>query len=131
MIENKGFVAVDFYDGCMIYDFDEDDLHFCDFDCYVQGAFVLEEDRLPGSTRFMAPEEFIKGSVIDFKTTVFNLGAAAFVYLGNGVDKSLEGWTAVEPLYHVAKKAVSPNREERFANVNEFYRRWNEALTVN
>ncbi|MEU5103790.1 serine/threonine-protein kinase [Streptomyces sp. NPDC021354] len=70
-VEEAGFVAVDLYDGCMFYDFDEHRMMLCDMDEYRAGPFVLEADRLPGSTRYMAPEEFVRGAVIDIRTTVF------------------------------------------------------------
>lgn len=76
-LEEQGYVAVDFYDGCMIYDFELRELHLCDFDYYTKGAFILEKDRLFGSSRFMAPEEFIRGSRIDGRTNVYTMGATA------------------------------------------------------
>lgn len=128
VIESKGFVAVDFYAGCMIYDFDNDTLHCCDFDYYASGPFLLEEERLPGSRSLMAPEEFCKGSMIDHRTNVFTMGALAFMFLGNGV-RGRDHWRVSEQLFQVAYKAVSPNREERYANVKDFYSEWNRALT--
>lgn len=74
-VENAGHVAVDFYDGALLYDFAGDVVHLVDLDEYRPGPFVVEDERLPGSRRFMAPEEFVRGSVIDTRTTVFTLGA--------------------------------------------------------
>lgn len=47
-LETMGFIAVDFYDGCIIYDFQNNELHLCDFDHYTKGAFTLDEDRFIG-----------------------------------------------------------------------------------
>ena len=47
-----------------------------DLDEYRQGPFTVEVDRLPGSDRYMAPEEWERGATIDERTTVFNLGRA-------------------------------------------------------
>lgn len=127
-LERKGFVAVDFYDGCMIYDFQNEELHLCDFDHYTKGAFALDMDRLYGSSRFMAPEEFVRGSRIDHLTNVYTMGAAAFVFLANDGSRELSDWKASEALYRVALKAVSPSRVDRFRSVNEFYREWLKAL---
>ncbi|WP_225442551.1 serine/threonine-protein kinase [Paenibacillus lycopersici] len=126
-LEQKGYVAVDLYDGCMIYDFDREELHLCDFDHYTKGAFVLEMDRLYGSSRFMAPEEFVRGSLIDRVTNVFAMGAAAFVFLADG-SRDPDRWRASEGLRRVALKAASPDREQRYGSVGEFHDAWLEAL---
>jgi len=126
-LEAKGYVAVDFYDGCMIYDFDRHSIHICDFDYYSKGSFVLEMDRHYGSSRFMAPEEFIRGSTIDSLTNVYTMGAAAFVFLANN-SRSLQDWRASEALFEVASKAVSADRSGRFDSVRSFYEAWRNAL---
>lgn len=72
-VERAGFVAVDFYDGCLLYDFDRDLLRLLDFDEYQPGPFITTEQP-SGSRRFMAPEEWGVGHTIDFRTTVFTLG---------------------------------------------------------
>lgn len=76
-LTEHGFVASDFYDGCIIYDFDGAQTFLCDLDEYRPGPWKLERDRAYGSTRFMAPEEFRRGATIDHVTNVFNLGRAA------------------------------------------------------
>jgi hypothetical protein len=48
-VANAGFVAVDLYDGCFIYDFDARRMWICDLDEYRPGPFVLTDERLPGS----------------------------------------------------------------------------------
>ncbi|WP_217560749.1 hypothetical protein [Streptomyces sp. GbtcB6] len=72
-VERAGLVAVDLYDGCMLYDFGNRRMFLCDLDEYRPGPFILETDRLPGSRRYMAPEEFAKRSTIDTRTTVYVL----------------------------------------------------------
>jgi serine/threonine protein kinase len=69
-----GFVSVDLYDGCFLYDFDRHQMRLIDLDEYRTGPFTVDADRLPGSKRYMAPEEFQRGSTIDERTTVFHLG---------------------------------------------------------
>jgi serine/threonine-protein kinase len=69
-----GFVSVDLYDGCFLYDFDGEEMRLIDLDEYRPGPFSVDADRLPGSRRYMAPEEFQRGSTIDERTTVFHLG---------------------------------------------------------
>lgn len=63
-VADAGFVAVDLYDGCFIYDFVARRMRLCDLDEYRPGPFVVDADRLPGSLRFMAPEEFERGAAI-------------------------------------------------------------------
>ncbi|WP_282939404.1 serine/threonine-protein kinase [Paenibacillus sp. RC67] len=127
LLEEHGYVAVDFYDGCMIYDFQLHKLHLCDFDHYTKGAFILEKNRLFGSSRFMAPEEFIRGSRIDYRTNIYAMGAAAFVFLSDG-SRELNAWRASEPLYHVVSKAAASLREDRYDSIKSFYEAWKQAL---
>lgn len=67
-------MAIDVYDGCLLYDFSRLALRLIDLDEYRPGPFVLEDDRLPGSRSYMAPEESRRGATIEERTTVFNLG---------------------------------------------------------
>lgn len=83
--ERKGYVAVDFYDGSLIYDFAAEEIHICDIDLYRAGAFTNTMGRMWGSSRFMSPEEFELGASIDAVTNVFNMGAMAFALLGENL----------------------------------------------
>ena len=85
-LTGQGWVAGDFYDGCLIYDFDGGTLRVCDLDHYRSGPYRNTVGRMPGSTRFMAPEEFEKGQVIDERTTVFTLGRTAAIFLDDWSD---------------------------------------------
>lgn len=118
-----GFIAVDFYDGCILYDFEQAKLHVCDLDEYRPGPFVLERDRLPGSTRFMAPEEFIRGSTIDQVTNVFTLGRTALILLGDGTT-SLAAWKGSRAMHDVAVRATDPHRSRRYGSVRSFVDCW-------
>ena len=126
-LEQKGYVAVDFYDGCMIYDFARNELRLCDFDHYHPGPFTLDAERNYGSSRFMAPEEYVRGSRIDRRTNVFAMGAAAFVFLADDGSREECRWQASQALRVVAGRAVSPNREARYDSVQAFYRAWLQA----
>ncbi|WP_127584182.1 serine/threonine protein kinase [Paenibacillus koleovorans] len=123
-VERLGYVAIDFYDGSLLYDFDRRELKICDIDLYERKPFINTMGRLWGSSRFMAPEEFELGATIDERTNVFNMGATAFVLLGGERDRALAKWTAGEALYEVALKAVDPDRERRFASVAAFKAAW-------
>jgi hypothetical protein len=81
-VVREGFVAVDFYGGCLKYDAATEQVRLVDLDEYRPGPYILETDRQYGSRRFMAPEEFVRGSIIDERTTVYTLGRKARVLLG-------------------------------------------------
>ena len=86
-----------------------------DLDMYSRGPFTNTMGRMFGSTRFMAPEEFELGAQVDERTTVFNLGRAALVFLG-------ERGTATQ--LAAATRACSPDPSERLATVEEFLAAW-------
>ena len=127
LLADRGFVASDFYDGCIIYDFDGRRVFLCDLDEYRHGPFVLRMDRNYGSTRFMAPEEFQRGAVIDQVTNVFSLGRAATVLLGDGTE-SLGAWRGSDALREVVVRATSPDRTRRHQSVRVFVEEWREAM---
>ena len=85
----EGWVAGDFYDGCLIYDFRRRRIHVFDLDNYRQGAYRNTMGRMFGSTRFMAPEEFEKGRTIDERTTVFAMGRTVSILLGSESSAAL------------------------------------------
>ncbi|MCC0094596.1 serine/threonine-protein kinase [Streptomyces flavotricini] len=121
-VEGAGLVAVDLYDGCMLYDFEENRMRLCDLDEYRQGPFTLEADRLPGSSRYMAPEEFIRGSVIDIRTTVFNLGRALRLLLDTGDEE--KGWRGTPDQLAVIERATSTGPRDRFSSVSSLADAW-------
>ncbi len=127
-VEKHHYVAVDFYDGSILYDFKRDITKICDIDLYKEKPFVNTMGRLWGSTRFMSPEEFELGAEIDERTNVFNMGAIAFGLLGGELDRSFSKWDAGRELYEVAVKAVEKERGKRFSSVAEFFSAWNFAL---
>ena len=129
LIEKRGFIAEDFYDGCIIYDFEKKQVHLYDFDHYHPGPFINDRGRLYGSSRFMAPEEFQKGARIDERTNVFMLGRTAFVLLANSSD-SRDDWKGNDALWHVAKKATDANKQLRYASVQEFVSAWHAAVAT-
>jgi serine/threonine-protein kinase len=130
LLADRGFVAVDFYDGCIIYDFDRSRTVLCDLDEYRAGPFNLDADRLPGSRRFMAPEEWQRGARIDQVTNVFTLGRTALVLLGDG-SGSMEDWKGSEGLKDVVTRATALERKRRHHTVREFVEHWRYAVCAN
>lgn len=121
-----GYVAVDFYDGCLIYDFASRKVHVVDLDHYEPGAFRNAMGRMFGSSRFMAPEEFEFGEKIDQRTTLFNMGRAAAVFLGDGtLERS--AFRGSDAQHAVVVRACRPRPDERFPSMAEFLDAWQAA----
>ncbi|HHT7238837.1 MULTISPECIES: serine/threonine protein kinase [Bacillus] len=129
-VEHKNYVAIDFYDGSILYNFKTNETKICDIDLYSNKPYVNKMGRLWGSSRFMSPEEFQLNAIIDEKTNVFNMGAIAFALLGGGQDRSFIKWEASKSLYEVAYRAVNENRSGRYSSVQEFYNAWLEAYST-
>jgi serine/threonine protein kinase, bacterial len=126
-VEKNHYVAVDFYDGSILYDFKNNVTKICDIDFYKKKPFINTMGRLWGSSRFMSPEEFEFGVEIDERTNVFNMGAIAFGLLGGELDRSILKWDAGQDLYLVAKKAVEKDKNNRYSTVEEFFLEWEQA----
>jgi serine/threonine protein kinase len=126
MLAAHGFIAVDFYDGCIIYDFEGMRTYLCDLDEYRPGPFVLADERLPGSRRFMAPEEFQRGATIDQVTNVFTLGRTAMVLLGDGTG-TLAEWRGTDATGDVVIRATALERTARHPSVRAFVDDWRAA----
>ncbi|GGZ70183.1 serine/threonine protein kinase [Streptomyces bluensis] len=124
-VERAGLVAVDLYDGCMLYDFGNRGMFLCDLDEYRPGPFVLETDRLPGSRRYMAPEEFAKGATIGVRTTVYVLGRALRLLLDAG-DEERE-WRGSASQLAVIERATADDPARRFASAEALARAWRAA----
>ncbi len=129
LIEKKGFIAEDFYDGCIIYNFEKKQTHLYDFDHYHPAPFINDRGRLYGSRRFMAPEEFQKGERIDERTNVFMLGRTAFVLLANS-SNSRDDWKGSEAMWQVAEKATNADKQLRYQSVRAFVSAWHAAIAT-
>ena len=128
LLAAHGFIAVDFYDGCIIYDIELSRTYLCDLDEYHGGPFTLNVDRLPGSRRFMAPEESQRGARIDQVTNVFTLGRTALLLLGDGTA-SMESWKGTDAMKEVVVRATSPERALRHQSVREYVEGWRSAAS--
>ena len=121
-----GWIAVDFYDGSLIYDFAASQIHVVDVDHYQQGPFVNEMGRMFGSERFMAPEEFTRGARIDERTTVFGMGRTALILLGEGTLDAA-AFRGPAGLFAVAARACQPAPTDRFTTMGDFVTAWRAA----
>ncbi|MGN6612474.1 MAG: serine/threonine protein kinase [Angustibacter sp.] len=123
-IDEAGLVAVDLYDGCFLYDFATDRLRLIDLDEYRPGPFTTTA-RLPGSTRFMAPEELAAGCRVDRRTTVFRLGRVARLLLDAGDEE--RAWRGTEAELAVIEHATRPDPDDRFPTVDALVHAWTSA----
>ena len=115
-LHEAGWIAGDLYDGCLMYDFASRAITVMDFECYHRGAYVNEVGRLPGSTRFMAPEELELGATIDARTTVFTLGRMVELFLLRGHPD--------HPAREVAALAMQPDPAARPSSLAVFQELW-------
>jgi serine/threonine-protein kinase len=126
-IEEQGVIIEDFSDGCVLYDFDADRASVCDLDHLHRGPSILTKERQFGSSRFMAPEEFRRGAVIDHRTNVFTMGATGFVLLNDNRRREAD-WPLSGETFRVLARATSERTEERQESIGQFCREWRRAL---
>jgi serine/threonine-protein kinase len=126
-VAKRGYVAIDFYDGSVMYDFGARKTYICDIDFYAKRPYINTMGRMWGSSRFMSPEEFTLGAVIDEISNVYVMGAVAFALFGGETDRSIEKWRLNDKLYEVALKAVNEDRSKRQQSLLELKREWDAA----
>ena len=122
-VAERGYVAIDFYDGSIMYDSECRKTVVCDIDFYAKLPYTNQMGRMWGSSRFMSPEEFTLGAVIDEVTNVYTMGATAFALFSDG-DRSAERWPLSRELYDVVKKAVSDERGKRQQTIMQLMEEW-------
>ena len=127
-LAGAGWIACDLYDGCLIYHFASQTVHVMDLDHYHQGSFTNAMGRMFGSSRFMAPEEFVLGATIDQQTTIFTLGRMAANFLSDGT-LARERFRGSDALYAVIERACQVERTQRFATVDAFVNAWENRLS--
>ncbi|MGN0478444.1 MAG: phosphotransferase [Hominenteromicrobium sp.] len=125
-VAERGYVAVDFYDGSVMYDRENRQTILCDIDFYRKTPTKNDMGRMWGSTRFMSPEEFELGAPLDEVTTVYAMGAMAFALFAD-CSRTEEAWTLSEPLYRVAEKAVQDDRGRRYPTLRALLADWENA----
>jgi len=117
----KGYIATDFYEANIMWDFDKKETVICDIDFYSKtpwGGMTFW-----GNSPLSAPEERIDGGIRDEITNVYNMGAIAFVLFSGG-SRSIESWPLDARLYAVALKAISDERNERQQTIKDLVFEW-------
>ncbi|NLD83220.1 MAG: hypothetical protein GX637_03565 [Clostridiales bacterium] len=129
LLSAAGLVAVDFTDEHVFIDFDAGRALVCDIDQYRSLPAFNTRGRMPGSPRFLAPEEYGMGEELKEDTTVYKLGALAFEFFGDNADRSRESWVGPANLYPAAERATRDKRGERYPTVREFLNDWRRAVS--
>jgi serine/threonine-protein kinase len=124
-VTQLGYVAIDFYDGTIMYDFDTAKTVICDVDFYQKSPYYGDMG-IWGSSKFVSPEECVVGERIDEITTVYTMGATAFALLSE-FDRSREAWKLGDKSYALVKKATNDNRAERQQSIRQFIEEWEAA----
>jgi serine/threonine-protein kinase len=88
-----------------------------------------EMGRMFGSTRFMAPEEFELGALIDERTNVFVMGRTALVFLSDGTLNA-DAFRGTRALFEVVARACEPERSSRYDSMAAFCSAWRASRAV-
>lgn len=124
-ISSQNYVAVDFYDGSILYDFENGKTTICDIDFFRKQPCSNDMGRMWGSTLFMSPEEYQLGAVIDERTNVYTMGAMAFALFG-GYSRTHDKWQLGDRSYEVAVRAVNDDRMQRQQSIRQLREEWAE-----
>ena len=122
----RKYVAIDFYDGSIMYDFANGKTTICDIDLFRKQPCVNDMGRMWGSSRFQSPEEYQLGAAIDEVTNVYTLGATAFALFGE-YNRTREKWQLSDKLFEIATRAVSDDRANRQQTIRQFTAEWEAA----
>lgn len=117
-IASQSYVAIDFYDGSIMYDFENGKTTICDIDFFRKQPCINDVGRMWGSSRFQAPEEFRFGAVLDEVTNVYTVGATAFAFFGE-YNRTRDKWQLSDKLFEVVTKAVNDIRSQRQQSIRQ------------
>jgi hypothetical protein len=124
-VAESGFVAIDFYDGSMLYDPESESMRLVDLDEYRAGQFVVGPELLSGSARYFSPEETTEGATVDERTTVFTMARTARLLLDGGDHE--QDWRGNDEQLVVIAKATDPNPSARHETLADFVSAWRKA----
>ena len=129
-----GYVAVDFYDSSIMYDFENDEVTFCDIDLFRKVPTINDLGKeYFGTKRLKAPEENELGATIDELTSEFTLGAIIFDMFSNleniddryekgmFIPNDIETFELSKDVYDILIKATSHERTNRYKSIKEFH----------
>jgi serine/threonine-protein kinase len=128
-LATAGWVACDLYDGCLILDFTTTSLAVIDLDTYRRCPSVNDMGRMFGSPRFMAPEEFELGAVIDERTTTYTLGRLVWHFCTRLTEQTKD-FCGPTSLAGVVEQACQPLPADRHPSVAPFAQAWTAARNL-
>jgi len=124
----KNHISVGFHDGSLLVNFLTGQIMICNIDLYRPMPAFNNLGRMPGSARFLSPEEYEKGAPLDGLTMQYAMGALAFAFLARGGSHAPEDWTAASALHAVASRAVDLDRTQRYPSLGAFVAAWRHAI---
>lgn len=127
-VVSENYVAIDFYDGSIMYDFEKGKTTICDIDFFRKQPCTNDMGRMWGSSRFQSPEELRFGAAIDEITNVYTVGATAFALFG-GYNRTRDSWKLNDKLFEIATKAACDERAGRQQSIVQFKKEWEAALS--
>jgi len=131
-VAEKGYVAVDFYDGSIMYDFAQSKIIICDIDLYQKAPYtggLGRWDSADDFAQFFSPEELTQDAVLDEITTVYTMGQTAFELFADS-NRLPEAWTLSAETYALIKRAVSNDRDQRQQSIGQLINEWKSAMSV-
>ena len=126
-IASQNYVAIDFYDGSIMYDFECGKTTICDIDFFRKQPCINDMGRMWGSSLFQSPEEYQLGAVIDEITNVYTIGATAFALFGE-YNRTRDKWQLSDELFEVAARAISDDRSQRQQSIKQLRKEWEAVI---
>lgn len=120
IVSRAGYVATDFYEGSVLYDFLNDDYYFCDIDFFTPHNTRNENGEQWGPSRFLAPEEISVNGLLYEVTDVYHLGK----FIAKIMCDCSNTWQLSKLKYDVVEKAIQKRQSQRYQSIKEFYQKW-------
>lgn len=140
-VVESNYVAVDFYDSSIIYDFKKEKVTFCDIDLFRKMPTINDLGKAYfGTKRLKAPEENELDAIIDEKTNEFTLSAIIFdmlskvknndarYKLGMFIPNSINDFELSDEVYNVLLRATNYDRSIRYNTIKDFHNEFNKAI---
>lgn len=124
-VNAAGYIATDFYEGSILYNFSNNEYYFCDLDFFSKESSINLSGFQWGPERFLAPEEKSKGCLLDIRTDIYHLGVFIRIIF---TDYETKSWTLSDEKLSVVQKATEAEPSKRFSNFKEFEREWSNAI---
>ena len=124
---DRGWQALGFGEEALRIDLTTGQAAVCDIDLYRPRPVVNGQGRMPGSLRYLSPEEYLPGAALDDVTMEYAMGALAFAFFSAGGSRERADWMAGEAHYRAAARACSEKREKRYPTLRDFQAAWRAA----